>query len=673
MSGGRLQVLLLGPVRLLRDGQPVALPRSRKVLALLAYLALERGPQARSRLCDLLWDGPNDPRGELRWCLSKLRSLVDDTGRSRVLASGNDQVALDLSDVLFDAAEVERLPLTGLDAVSSEGLAAALAHFRGDFLEGTELDAAPQLSTWLEARRHTFRALRVAVARELALRPSSDAHEARQRVEAWLALEPFEARAHEAWLRQLLHARRARDGEEHLARTIRAFEREGIDWAPLRAWWREAVKASAAAALSGGDAAALSGGDPAVRATAAEPARPLLASRTGRASVAVMPFSEANAALPSDATAHGLSDDIITRLAKLRSLFVIARGTTYALGERGADPREAGRILGVDYVVSGRIRRDSARSLVNVELAAASDARIIWTDELGCDGEATFSTLDTIVDRVVAVIAKEIEAAECQRALLAPPGSLDAWQAYHRGLWHMYKFRPFDNGEAAKLFQLATRLDPTFSRAYAGLSFTHFQNVFLELTADREQQIALALSSAAQSLAADDRDPAAHWAMGRAEWLRGAQRESIRELSRSIELSPNFALGHYTMGFIQAQSGDPHEAIRASNTSRELSPFDPLQFGMLGSRALAHLRLGELEEGADWALAAIGRPNAHVHILAIAVCALGLARRSAEASELVARIRQHASSYDVERFLRAFRFDRDTEQLLRQGARAVGF
>jgi TolB-like protein len=671
MNGGRLQVLLLGPARLLRDDQPTALPRSRKVLALLGYLALERVPQPRSRLCDLLWDGPNDPRGELRWCLSKLRALVDDDDRSRVLASGNAEVALDLSDAFFDAAAVERLPVAGLAALSAEALGAAWAHFRGDFLEGVEIDAAPQLSTWLSARRHAFRALRVSIARELALRPSSDAQEARQRVQAWLGLEPFEARAHEAWLGQLLHARRLRDGDEHLARTIRAFEREGLDWAPLRAWWREAAQASAVVAVSGSE-------EP-LRALTVEPARLLAPSRTGRASVAVMPFADASAALPNpaalphDATAHGLSDDIITRLAKLRSLFVIARGTTYALGERGADPREAGRILGVDYVVSGRVRRDSARALVTVELAEASEARIIWTDELSCAGDAAFSALDAIVDRVVAAIAKEIEAAECQRAMLAPPSSLDAWQAYHRGLWHMYKFRQHDNSEAAELFQLALRLDPTFSRAYAGLSFTHFQNVFLELTPDREQQIALALSSAAQSLAADERDPAAHWAMGRAEWLRGAQRESVRELERSIELSPNFALGHYTLGFIQAQSGDPHAAIRASDTSRELSPFDPLQFGMLGSRALAHLRLGELEEGADWALRAIGRPNAHVHIVAIAVCALALARRSGEALELVARLRQHPSSYDVERFVRAFRFDRDTEQLLRQGARAVGF
>src|SRR6186713_2000765 len=184
MSGGRLQVLLLGPARLLREGQPVALPRSRKVLALLAYLALERAPQSRSRLCDLLWDGPNDPRGELRWCLSKLRALVDDAGRARVLASGNEQVALDLSDAFFDAAELERLAASGLAAASDEGLAAALAHFRGGFLEGIEIDAAPQLSTWLEARRHTFRALRAAIARELALRPSSDPQEASQRAEA---------------------------------------------------------------------------------------------------------------------------------------------------------------------------------------------------------------------------------------------------------------------------------------------------------------------------------------------------------------------------------------------------------------------------------------------------------------------------------------------------------
>ena len=226
--------------------------------------------------------------------------------------------------------------------------------------------------------------------------------------------------------------------------------------------------------------------------------------------------------------------------------------------------------------------------------------------------------LDAIVDRIVAAIAEEIETAECHRAILKPPSSLDAWEAYHRGLWHMYKFNGPDNRHAEQFFRGALELDPTFARAHAGLSFTHFQNAFLDLTRDRERQIELAFETAGQSLGADDRDPAAHWAMGRALWLRGAQSESCAELERSIELSPNFALGHYTLGFVQSQAGDPRSAIEATNYSRQLSPFDPLQFAMLASRALAHVRLGELEEAADWAVKATARPNAHAHILAIA-------------------------------------------------------
>jgi TolB-like protein len=386
-----------------------------------------------------------------------------------------------------------------------------------------------------------------------------------------------------------------------------------------------------------------------------------------------MPFVEAtSAAAPPSQLAHGLTDDIITRLAKLRALFVIARGTTYALGERGVDAQEAGRILDVAYVASGRVRRQGHRVSVIVELAETRDARIIWTDELASEGEGTFAMLDAIVNRIVAAIAEEIEAEECNRAILKPPSSLDAWEAYHRGLWHMYRFRGPDNRDAERFFRAALALDPTFARAHAGLSFTHFQNVFLELTPDRAGQVALAFETATASLAADDRDPAAHWAMGRALWLRGAQGESLAELERSVELSPNFALGHYMLGFVEAQSGDPRAAIEASNTSRLLSPFDPLQFGMLGSRALAHLRLGELEDAAAWAAKAIARPNAHAHILAIAASTLALTNRRDEARRLVARIREQLPQYDVQVFLRAFRFDRETEQLLTKSARTIG-
>ncbi len=184
----------MGPVRLLRDDVPVPLPRSRKLLGLLAYLTLEPTEQSRTRLCDLLWDGPNDPRGELRWCLSKLRSLVDDADRPRVVTTGNTLVSLDLSDVRVDVREIQRIANSGLSDATTEALATALALFRGDLLEGIELDGAPELSAWLAARRQSHRLLRVALARELARRPSTRAdaterhREARERIEAWLEL-----------------------------------------------------------------------------------------------------------------------------------------------------------------------------------------------------------------------------------------------------------------------------------------------------------------------------------------------------------------------------------------------------------------------------------------------------------------------------------------------------
>lgn len=204
------------------------------------------------------------------------------------------------------------------------------------------------------------------------------------------------------------------------------------------------------------------------------------------------------------------------------------------------------------------------------------------------------------------------------------------------------------------------------------MSFTHFQNVFLGLTTDRGEQMALALATARQSISADDRDPAAHWAMGRALWLNNDRAASLGELEHSVELSPNFALGHYTLGFVHAQSGDPELAIDAAEYSRQLSPFDPLQFGMLASRALAHMRLGEREVAADWAVKAANRPNAHAHIVAIAATNLALVGRREPARELLARIRSQLPGYTLDQFLHAFRFAQDAEQLIREGARQIG-
>ncbi|RUW78939.1 transcriptional regulator, partial [Mesorhizobium sp. M1E.F.Ca.ET.063.01.1.1] len=99
-----MSLRLFGPLAIVRDSVPVVLPASRKLRALLAYLTLAPHPVSRSRLCELLWDVPNDPRGELRWCLSKLRAALDEPDLRRVETEG-DAVALRLADTRVDALE----------------------------------------------------------------------------------------------------------------------------------------------------------------------------------------------------------------------------------------------------------------------------------------------------------------------------------------------------------------------------------------------------------------------------------------------------------------------------------------------------------------------------------------------------------------------------------------
>ncbi|TFZ05401.1 transcriptional regulator [Ramlibacter henchirensis] len=659
-----LVLRLLGPLTLSRAGAPVPLPPSRKVRALLAYLALAGHSTTRSHLCELLWDLPSDPRGELRWCLSKLRTVLDGPGRPRVLADG-DGVALDLSGCRVDALEVRAALQQGVGALPAsrlEGLAALFGD--SEFLEGLDLPRSPAFEGWLLAERRRFRAAHAAVLEHWLSALPPDSEETLPALERWLAIAPFDRRAHEKLLEALASRGRLREGEEHLAATARQYEAEGQDWAPIGRAWRAAKSRHAGG--SGSTVIVTSGA--ALQPVMPQP-NPAVARR---ASLAVMPFTDRT---PGVALRGGLGDgmahDVITRLAKLRSMFVIAEGTMFALAERRVDSHDAARRLDVDYVASGSLRREpGGRLSVSVQLVGTRSAQVVWAEEFSAPLDDTFGVLDEIGNRIVTSIAHHIEVAERNRAVLKNPNSLDAWEAHHRGLWHMFRFDREDNEQARHFFQTAVRLDPTFARPHAGLSFTHFQDAFLGWR-ERGPAIEQAYRAAADGLMADEHDPASHWALGRAMWLKDRQDDALRELREAIELSPNFALGHYTLAFVHMQSGDAQAAIDEADHARALSPLDPLLFGMLASRAIALLRLGRYDEAAEWGARSAARPNAHVHIRAIAMFCLALAGRTREAGEYAAAIQRAQPGYGVEDFLTAFKMSADGEGLVRKAAKIV--
>jgi DNA-binding SARP family transcriptional activator len=215
-SQAALHLCLLGPLVIRRSGAVLQQPASRKLRALIAYLALAPHALARSHLCELLWDVPNDPRGELRWCLSKARGLLDEPG-SRRIETVHDRVTLDLGDCYVDAIDIGNAMQQGVDSLPTERLRALATLFVGDFLDGLELDRSPLFMSWLTAQRRRFRSCHAAVLEHLVGRLPIGGEESFACLDKWLQLAPFDQHAHTLVLHALGCRGRWREGEEHLA------------------------------------------------------------------------------------------------------------------------------------------------------------------------------------------------------------------------------------------------------------------------------------------------------------------------------------------------------------------------------------------------------------------------------------------------------------------------
>jgi DNA-binding SARP family transcriptional activator len=646
------RVLLLGPLQVIRNGSSLPQPPSRKVRALLAYLAMAARPISREKLCELLWDVADDPRAELRWCLSKLRPLVDGPAAIRLIAD-RKQVQIEANALDVDALRVARQIETTLTSGSPGDLRSLLALFRGDFLEGISVERAPSFENWLAGQRHRFGQMRQQLLERLGaiLSPEDRIDVLRELID----VAPFDEAAHVGLVRALTNSALHAEARMQIDASIKRFRSEGIDPASLRSAFATAQQQRAKPAKANRQ-----GSSP--DATSHQQV-----ARTSRPILLVMPFA---AATPEEvADAGSVTSDIIFGIAKLRSVSTIARSTACSLS--GELPAAAAARVNAQYVAIGRLERRGAEYLASIELIEPASGRIFWANELSCKIGDAFSAGKPLASQIVAGLDAEIHIIERNRALLIPPTSLDAWQAYHRGLANMYRFTNENNRDAQRLFSRAIALDPTFSRSYAGLSFTHFQNAFVLKTREREQEIASALDTAGQGLEVDPSDPAAHWAMGRALWLRRDHESAITALDQATRLSPSYASAHYSLAMVHCQIGDPGRAVEAADTAALLSPLDPMLFAIFGARTFGLLRLGKTEEAAVFALRGAEQPNAHIHARAIAVLTLATAGRMEEADAEWARLRHLQPAYNFRQFEDAFHLVDDLRRIYQKAAKVM--
>ena len=212
-----LEIQLLGDVALKRGATLLTLPPSKKTRALLAYLVMTGRPHRRERLCAMLWEMPDDPRGALRWSLSKLRSLVDEPDRPRIRAD-RDTVGFDADEgIEVDVLSLRRALAHGSDALSTDQLQAVAGRFDGEFLEGLDLQDCHEFQAWCVAEREQVRGLQTQTLQALIGRLSDEPDTALPYARTLARIAPYDESAQAGLLQLLATTGRRIEAERHYA------------------------------------------------------------------------------------------------------------------------------------------------------------------------------------------------------------------------------------------------------------------------------------------------------------------------------------------------------------------------------------------------------------------------------------------------------------------------
>jgi DNA-binding SARP family transcriptional activator/tetratricopeptide (TPR) repeat protein len=222
-----IELRFLGDFEVIRDSQPQKLPPSKKTRALLAYLSLNPRAFRREHLCELLWEIPDDPRGSLRWSLSKLRRLIDDKENPRIDAD-RVNVRINTDDIVIDVSELRELAGNGLAGATLETLESAVTRYRSNFLEGLEFPNFHDFHTWCVAEREQSLRDRAALLTELIKRYSNSPESALPHARTLVGLSPYDEESRATLIRLLYAAKQPAEAEQQYELGLRMLREAGV-------------------------------------------------------------------------------------------------------------------------------------------------------------------------------------------------------------------------------------------------------------------------------------------------------------------------------------------------------------------------------------------------------------------------------------------------------------
>jgi TolB-like protein len=338
--------------------------------------------------------------------------------------------------------------------------------------------------------------------------------------------------------------------------------------------------------------------------------------------IAVLPFGIVSEEAGEEYLADGITDDIITTLARYRWFRVVARGSAFALRDKTAEQ------LGARYALHGNVRHFGERLRISAQLIDIRDGAHLWAERYDLAMADVFAIQDEIAERVVAAIEPELLKSESRLAIVRHTGNMTAWDLVRQGMWHFHKVTCEGHRAARVLFRRACTTDPDLSEAHAWLGRVSAGIIAYGWSEDVDADGREGTQAATRAVALDPRDPYAHYSFAIVNCYAGSPSTAALAAQSSIELNPSFALGHLVLGMARLFDGDASRAVAPLRYGLTLSPHDPQNVTWHILVAYAEL-LGDMPdkalESANRALAL--RPVFGPTFEVLCCCTMALGRR----------------------------------------------
>jgi DNA-binding winged helix-turn-helix (wHTH) protein len=378
---------------------------------------------------------------------------------------------------------------------------------------------------------------------------------------------------------------------------------------------------------------------------------PLLQIPDSKPKIAVLPFELLTPAGELGLLARALPDEILTSLSKLRSLAVIARGSSFQFGSFAVSPGEIRRQLGADYCLSGQMELRGESLSLSLELADTRNNGAIWRNSHTVAIAEVHELRQDIVHYIAHQAEEEITRHELAAARLGVPSNLKAWQLYHKGNEATYFQHKIDLHAALGHYQASVDQDPHFARAHSGKAIVHSAMAHIPWIASNQDHQRLAAQDIERAMMLDPLDPQSYVAIAYDASQRGAAEEARSSYHRAIELSPSGVSAPTLLARMESFQGQSGSSRTMLNRLSLLSPIEAGHDYNFGTQILNHLGEGDSEQAGEIARMLEERRTQTPHTLALVVAGLTHSGADELATQSAMRLREVAPGFTGESFV----------------------